>query len=123
MQLNYILRLLKGVKGGGGQYKALCPAHHDTEPSLSVGEGNGKILLHCHAGCATENILGAIGLEMKDLISTKSDIKSNREIAAVYDYKNLDGKIVHSTVRYNPKGFSQRRPDPSRLNVNNLRKT
>jgi len=113
MQINELLQRLKGVKGNGKQYKALCPAHHDKTPSLSVGESDGKILLHCHAGCATENILGAIGLEMKDLIITKPDYKPKREITAVYDYKDLDGNIIHSTVRYSPKSFAQRRPDPS----------
>ena len=34
----------------------------------------------------------------------------------MYDYKDLDGSIIHSTIRYNPKGFSQRRPDPNSPN-------
>ena len=42
--------------------------------------------------------------------------KPKREITAVYDYKDLNGNIIHSTIRYNPKGFSQRRPDPDRPN-------
>jgi len=112
MQLNELLQRLKGVKGNGKQYKALCPAHDDKTPSLSIGESDGKILLHCHVGCATENILGALGLEMKDLLLTKPEYKPKKEIAAVYDYKDLDGNIIHSTIRYNPKGFAQRRPDP-----------
>jgi len=112
MQLNELLQRLKGVKGNGKQYKALCPAHDDKTPSLSIGESDGKILLHCHVGCATENILGALGLEMKDLLPAKPDYKAKKEIAAVYDYKDLDGNIIHSTIRYSPKGFAQRRPDP-----------
>ena len=112
MQLNELLQRLKGVKGNGKQYKALCPAHDDKTPSLSIGESDGKILLHCHVGCATENILGALGLEMKDLLPAKPDYKAKKEIAAVYDYKDMDGNIIHSTIRYSPKGFAQRRPDP-----------
>ena len=60
-----------------------------------------------------------MGLEMKDLNNnadtTTSTGRGNakREIAAVYDYKDLDGNIIHSTVRYNPKSFAQRRPDPN----------
>jgi len=37
---------------------ALCPAHDDREPSLSVSEADDRrVLLHCHAGfeCFEEN--------------------------------------------------------------------
>ena len=78
MQLNDILQKLKGVKscvqnrgagreGHGNQYTALCPAHDDKTPSLAISEKDGKILLHCHAGCTKESIVAAMGLEMKDL--------------------------------------------------------
>ena len=64
MQFNDFLAKLQGVKGNGGQYNALCPAHADKEPSLSVSQKDGKILLHCHTGCDKESILGALGLEL-----------------------------------------------------------
>lgn len=35
----------------------------------------------------------------------------DREIAAVYQYKNLNNEVIHETVRYTPKSFAQRRPD------------
>lgn len=102
MQLNEFLERLKTVKGNGNQYTAICPAHTDKDPSLSVSEANGKILLHCHAGCTTENILGVIGLDMKDLFiepahknsyadngNSTANGKPKREVAAVYDYKDL----------------------------------
>jgi len=119
MRLNEFLTRLKGVKSnGGGQYAALCPAHADKEQSLSISEKDGKILLHCHAGCSTDSILGVLGLEMRDLFSEErppynpNNGKPKNEIAAVYDYKDLDGNIIHSTIRYSPKSFRQRRPDP-----------
>src|SRR5215208_2772424 len=34
-----------------------------------------------------------------------------QEIVATYDYVLLNGDLAHQTVRYEPKGFSQRRPD------------
>jgi hypothetical protein len=69
MQLGDFLQKLNGVKGGGNksQYTALCPAHDDKNPSLSISGSGGKILLHCHAGCSKENILRAIGLDVTDL--------------------------------------------------------
>lgn len=120
MRLNDILQRLKGVKGGGGQYTATCPAHDDKNPSLAISEKDGKILLHCHAGCPKENIVAAMGLEMKDLFTEENPTphiangKPKWDIAAVYDYKNLAGEVVHSTIRLNPKGFRQRRPDPNK---------
>jgi len=47
---------------------ARCPAHDDTQPSLSITEGrDGRVLLHCFAECPTEKIVSAIGLTMRDL--------------------------------------------------------
>jgi putative DNA primase/helicase len=38
--------------------------------------------------------------------------KRKGTIERIYSYRDVDGSIVHETVRYkNPKGFSQRRPD------------
>ncbi len=46
---------------------ACCPAHKDAKPSLSVSEKDGKILLHCQAGCSTNEIVSSMGLSVKDL--------------------------------------------------------
>lgn len=53
-----ILERLKGVRQRRGYHMALCPAHDDREPSLSVSEADDRrALLHCHAGfeCFEEN--------------------------------------------------------------------
>jgi hypothetical protein len=64
---NLISRLDK-VKGRNGSWTARCPAHADKGPSLAVRENeDGRILLHCFAGCETANVLGAIGMDMTDL--------------------------------------------------------
>jgi hypothetical protein len=39
---------------------AKCPAHDDRNPSLSIGEVAGKVLLHCHAGCAQRDVIEAL---------------------------------------------------------------
>src|SRR5215217_3754349 len=45
-----------------------CPAHDDrSNPSLSLKEENGKLLLYCFAGCQPEDVVSEMGLEMKDL--------------------------------------------------------
>ena len=64
---NLISRLDK-VKGRNGSWTARCPAHADKGPSLAVRENeDGRILLHCFAGCETANVLGALGMDMSDL--------------------------------------------------------
>jgi putative DNA primase/helicase len=39
-----------------------CPTHIDDDPSLSVTDAGDTVLLHCHAGCETDDVLRALGL-------------------------------------------------------------
>lgn len=56
-------------KRHGGAWSARCPAHDDRDPSLSIGIGtDARVLLHCHAGCQVEAIVGTLGLAMKNLM-------------------------------------------------------
>lgn len=57
-------------RGRPDQYMALCPAHDDRTPSLSVGYKADAVGLTCHAGCATEAVLDALALEFKDLFDS-----------------------------------------------------
>ena len=61
------------MRQNGKGWRALCPAHNDNTPSLSIGESaEGAVLLNCHAGCSTEAILDAAGLEWSDLFPDDS---------------------------------------------------
>ena len=54
----------------GTGWQCRCPAHDDRTPSLSIGAGDdGRALVKCHAGCATEDVLGSIGLALRDLMT------------------------------------------------------
>ena len=66
-------------------------------------------MLHCHAGCSLNDILKAAGLKATDIFPDEP--KQERKIEAVYPYKNEKGDLLYEVIRYNPKGFSQRRPD------------
>jgi hypothetical protein len=47
---------------------ARCPAHDDRTPSLSIAQGDdGRVLLHCHAGCEHRAIAAALDLNEQDL--------------------------------------------------------
>ncbi len=53
---------------GGSRYKALCPAHADRSPSLSICEGDdGRVLVHCFSGCRAEEIVSSVNLTMEEL--------------------------------------------------------
>lgn len=56
------------VRPSGRGWSAQCPAHDDRTPSLSIGSGHdGRVLLHCHAGCESEDVVEALGLTWPDL--------------------------------------------------------
>ncbi len=53
---------------GEHRWIARCPAHHDRSPSLSItGADDGRVLIHCFAGCGVADILAAVGLTLSDL--------------------------------------------------------
>ena len=50
-----------GARRSGRGWVAKCPAHNDRNPSLSIsGADNGKILVHCHAGCSQDAVIDAL---------------------------------------------------------------
>ncbi len=70
MSLETLIDRLDGVRETGhGKYIARCPAHDDRSPSLAIKDcGDGRILLHCFAGCDVESVLDALGLSFSDIM-------------------------------------------------------
>jgi hypothetical protein len=94
---------------GDRKWTARCPAHDDQEPSLSIGLGRGDlVLLNCHAGCRTEDVVAALGLTMADLMPEV--VSQCRTVAVTYSYEDENGKTLFEVVRYEPKDFRQRVP-------------
>jgi len=93
------------VRADGRQRDARCPAHEDRRASLSVGVGDdGRILLHCHAGCALDVVLAASGLTIAELFS-ESNTTNSRSIVAEYRYCDERGEHLYDVVRFAPKDF------------------
>ena len=70
MTLERVLGAFERVKQTGEGWIARCPAHDDNNPSLKIDRGtDGRVLLHCHAGCSLEAVLAAAGLIAQDLFS------------------------------------------------------
>jgi putative DNA primase/helicase len=103
--LGSVLSKFTVTKSSKGKYQAKCPAHDDGTASLTITEeSDGKILLHCHAGCDTKSILDAVGLDFKALFPEKKKKKSPRELIAQYDYQDEKGNLAHATFRYLENG-------------------
>jgi putative DNA primase/helicase len=91
-------------------WQARCPAHEDRKASLSISEGDDdRILLKCHAGCSTADVVARAGLQMADLFPEKGAGPS--KVVATYDYTDEAGALLFQVVRMQPKDFRQRRPD------------
>lgn len=66
--MELVLSKLPTAKPNGNGWLACCPAHEDRSPSLSINQGDdGRVLLNCFARCSHAAIVGAMGLETKDL--------------------------------------------------------
>lgn len=89
---------------GQAQASATCPAHDDRNPSLSVTAVPGSVLLRCHAGCATTDVLTALGLRPADLYD---DPRGRR-----YEYRGDDGRPVRTVYRTPDKRFRQQVHEP-----------
>lgn len=73
MSIDEILcRFAKPRKSSRG-FLVRCPAHGDRGPSLSIKEADddGRILVHCFAGCSAFEIVEAMGLRMTDLFNDR----------------------------------------------------
>ena len=102
--IDFILKKLNGIEKTGRGFMALCPAHNDKNPSLSVSEGRDcRVLLHCHAGCNYRDILRALDLKPSEMF-----VHDEPEIEDIYSYRDVDGKKIFEIVRLNPKGFYAR---------------
>jgi putative DNA primase/helicase len=97
----------------GESWQACCPSHDDSTPSLSITASGDHVLLNCFAGCPPEAIVAALGLTMADLFVNQPSTNGHKRLVKVYPYHDANGHVLHETVRYEPKKFLQRRPDPA----------
>lgn len=90
--INKILNGLNGVKSTGkNKWVAKCCAHEDRSPSLAIKElDDGRILLHCFAGCGVDEIVVSLGLDIGDLFPDKlTSHKSERHPFSANDILKL----------------------------------
>lgn len=106
-----------GCRGSGTgrqrQYTCPVPAHDDHRPSLSVTDGQARVLLYCHGPCDTDAILDALSLTAADLFDEQPDRidRQRRRVVATYSYHDEAGELLFQKLRFEPKDFRVRRPD------------
>jgi hypothetical protein len=92
-----------------------CPAHYDRNPSLSIADRDGRILVKCFAGCPQEAVIKAL-TEM-ELWSPRSARDGRPKtywqepVVAWYDYRYADGTLAYAVGRTGSKQFPIIRPD------------
>ncbi|MFO0881783.1 MAG: hypothetical protein U0840_31175 [Gemmataceae bacterium] len=99
LPLDIILSRLRGVRGSGPNYSALCPAHDDTQPSLSITErGDGVVLLKCHStcGCTAAEIMRSLGLDESFLFPTTYALITNEGRKRRRGRTRLDAEDLNS---------------------------
>lgn len=101
----------KTHRTSGGRIMAQCPAHPDRTPSLAITRGtNQPVILKCHAGCHTTDILNALNLTWADISTDNTPVTTE---PVHYTYTDLDGNILYRVVRTPDKKFWQQHPDPN----------
>ena len=108
MSAEFLAHALGGRRSGSG-WMAPCPAHEDRNPSLGIREVDGKILLHCYAGCTQSDVIQA--LKARGLWESRATMESQGRIVAEYSYTDERGELLYQVVRFEPKTFRHRRPD------------
>src|SRR5438132_12437887 len=105
MTFEEFLNLLENPQSKGyDRYMASCPAHEDRIASLSIRDGEDRILLYCHAGCQVASITDELGISMKDLFYDQED-KDLGEVVESYQYTDEEGNALYEKLRFEPKRF------------------
>ena len=107
--------------------QCICPSHNDQEASLTISKGEKGTVVHCHAGCETADVLGAVGLSLKDLFEDDPfqtgerwrsyvEGREKRQIEDVYKYVDLNGNYAFTRIRLSGKKFIYGIMDGDRFN-------
>lgn len=119
-------RFLKPEKAGDKEFKAKCPFHPDSKPSLNFSSKTGKFMCH---GCHAKGDILTFYAKLKDLdpandfpgilqgiaeefgIDGQGTPPEKLKIVKTYDYTDEGGNLLFQVCRLDPKSFRQRRPD------------
>jgi hypothetical protein len=108
-------------KKQGREFKCKCPAHEDKVASLQVGDGDKGVVLHCHAGCRTDDVLKELGVDQQDLwyegpkrpdgSESRPAPGSGLNTVQQFNYEDERGDVLFRVERKQGKKFVQSKPD------------
>jgi 5S rRNA maturation endonuclease (ribonuclease M5) len=112
-------RLLAKPKKTPNGWKACCPAHEDSNPSLFLADGQDGLALVCYAGCGYRAICDA--LQAKGAVTSNAQRGHSLDIptehfqlgaySSHWDYRDTAGRIVMRVCRWQqPGGAKDIRP-------------
>lgn len=85
MPFERIIQLTNAIQSGSfGSFVGHCPTHNDNNKSLSITQDNGKILIHCHAGCSQKDII--------------ENLKNNNAWYSQEKTNNKDSQVMTKTL-------------------------
>jgi predicted P-loop ATPase len=128
---HYCAERLPGLKLRGSEWRGPCPIHDGKNDSFSVNAESGT--WYCHSKCGRGGTLIQLEAELSgsnhaearavalQLVGRGQSAKIRRTPSAIYDYEDEKGTLLFQCVRYEPKAFSQRRPDGRGGHINNLK--
>ncbi len=100
-------RHVQKLTAHGDEVRGLCPFHDDHNPSWSGNRRSG--LWRCF-GCNASGNAELFSLRTGEQ-AEKRNGNHQRRIIATYDYLNENDTLLYQAVRFEPKGFAQRRPN------------
>lgn len=113
---------LGAIRKTANGFDVCCPAHEDSDPSLSIANGTTQpVVLNCKAGCDPVDILAKLGLTWETLCNPRDGESATRgewtpfgDAVAVYDYVDENEKLLFQVCRTADKQFPLRVPDRTR---------
>jgi DNA primase len=103
------------------EWRGPCPVHQGKDPNFSVNAETG--LAQCHSQCGRGWDMISLEMELSGLDFSKAKDRvfeiigrprvpwEERDVEAIYDYTDADGKLLYQVLRKHGKQFKQRRPD------------
>jgi hypothetical protein len=108
---NHLGRSKKSRYKGDPCWMVKCPAHDDRSASLSIVERNdGWVTFFCFRGCSRDEILAAMGLQVRDL--ALNDFKRNPE----WEQQRKDHDRLELLERRNGLAIFMQEVEPSKRN-------
>ena len=101
-------------------YNCLCPAHDDRSASLSIKIcEDGRVLIHCFAGCDIQSILSSVGLTLDDIVPQRIDLlkpigKAYNPFAILKNMKD-EALFVYMCARHIEEGKTLEESDKTKL--------